>query len=564
MLAARDNKHNIVEKLLELGAVITDRDKGGRSALHYASSSGSDGIVKLLLSKKADASLAAGPEEQLPLHMACSRPSGAVEIVKTLLKASGKDAKLTSDKSGSIPLYLAVMAGNQQVVKELLGSQAEQQVKITRGASGDTVLHAAVRKKDVDIAKLLVEFGCPVDEQNTEGQTALHIAAYEGDEAMIKFLQTTRVDANIADSHDRTPLHLAAQRGHSVVAEFLVDKLKANVNLRTKDGSTLMHIASQAGHPETTLVFLKKGVPLHMPNKDGAVCLHAAARKGHVGVVRALLSKGASVDTKTKDQYTALHIAVKHCKPQVVQILLGYGANVQHRGGRAEETPLHIAARIKDGEKVAEMLIKSGADVNAPSDNGETAVHVAARFGNLKVLKLLINEKADTAKRAKNGESALHHAIRAGHYSLLEELVRLLFQVKSKAVAKLVINMPTDKGETPLHYAAQLSKSKVKGNTDIDIVKLLLEHGADCTAVTHQSVETPIHECARSGNNDILIALLKSIPPTKLQATVNKRSSSGSSPLLVASNKGNVEVVRTLLKYHARVDVFDEVPTATI
>ena len=28
-----------------------------------------------------------------------------------------------------------------------------------------------------------------------------------------------------------------------------------------------MHIASQAGHPETTLVFLKKGVPLHMPNK---------------------------------------------------------------------------------------------------------------------------------------------------------------------------------------------------------------------------------------------------------------------------------------------------------
>jgi len=42
------------------------------------------------------------------------------------------------------------------------------------------------------------------------------------------------------------------------------------------------------------------------------------------------------------------------------------------------------------------------------------------------------------------------------------------------------------KGETPLHYSAQLSKSKVKGNADIDIVKLLLEHGADCTAVTHQ------------------------------------------------------------------------------
>lgn len=558
MLAARDNKHNIVEKLLELGAVTTDRDKEGRSALHYAAVSGSEGIVKLLLSKRADGTLTGGPDEQLALHMACSRPSGALEIVRTLLKVSGKDPKLATDKNGSTPLFLAIMVGNQHVVKELLSTQAEQQVKINIVPSEDTVLHAAVRKRDVDIAKLLVECGCPVDVQNAEGQTALHIAAYEGDETMIKFLQTARVDANIADANDRTPLHLAAERGHSNVAEFLVDKLKANVNMRTKDGSTLMHIASQAGHPDTTLVFLKKGVPLHMPNKDGAVCLHAAARKGHVGVVKALLSKGASVDTKTKDQYTALHIAVKYCKPQVVQILLGYGANVQLKGGKAEETPLHIAARIKDGDKVAEMLIKSGADVNAASDNGETAVHVAARFGNLKTLKLLINEKADTAKRSKNGESALHYAIRAGHYAELEELVRVLFKVKSKPVARLVINMPADKGETPLHYAAQLRKAQVKGNADIDIVKLLLEHGADCTAVTQQSMETPIHECARSGNNDILIALLESIPPSKLQLTVNKRSSSGSSPLLVASNKGNVEVVRTLLKYHARVDVFDE------
>lgn len=42
-------------------------------------------------------------------------------------------------------------------------------------------------------------------------------------------------------------------------------------------------------------------------------------------------------------------------------------------------------------------------------------------------------------------------------------------------------------------------------------------------------METPIHECSRSGNNDILIALLESIPPSKLQLTVNKRSSVSSS-----------------------------------
>lgn len=32
-----------------------------------------------------------------------------------------------------------------------------------------------------------------------------------------------------------------------------------------------MHIAAQCGHPETALAFLKKGVPLHMPNKSGTL-----------------------------------------------------------------------------------------------------------------------------------------------------------------------------------------------------------------------------------------------------------------------------------------------------
>ncbi len=66
---------------------------------------------------------------------------------------------------------------------------------------------------------------------------------------------------------DRSPLHIAAERGHTTVVEILVDKFKANVSARTKDGSTLMHISSQFGHPDTALAFLKKGVPMLMPNK---------------------------------------------------------------------------------------------------------------------------------------------------------------------------------------------------------------------------------------------------------------------------------------------------------
>lgn len=42
-----------------------------------------------------------------------------------------------------------------------------------------------------------------------------------------------------------------------------------------------------------------------------------------------------------------------------------------HPSIQAQETPLHIAARVKDGVRAAEMLLKSGADVNAEQEVGQ-------------------------------------------------------------------------------------------------------------------------------------------------------------------------------------------------
>lgn len=60
---------------------------------------------------------------------------------------------------------------------------------------------------------------------------------------------------------------IAAEKGKTVVMELLADKFRASCLERTKDGSTLLHVASLNGHPDTALMLLRKGVPLHMPNK---------------------------------------------------------------------------------------------------------------------------------------------------------------------------------------------------------------------------------------------------------------------------------------------------------
>ncbi|KAK6491297.1 transient receptor potential cation channel [Huso huso] len=558
MIAVKENRLSIVERLLELGVNLTDRTKDGRTALHVAAAHSKDEIVKLLV-KRTDLNVPGGPKEQLPLHYAAARPTGAQNVIQTLLKFSHKDARLVQDKDGCIPLFLSVEAGNIAVCKELVGVMTEAQLRAQKKGSGDAALHVCCRRKDTDLAKLLVEYGACVDFQNEEGQTPLHVAAWEGDESMLKYFYQCKANPNIADKLDRSPLHIAAERGHTNVVEVLTEKFKSNVLGRTKDGSTLMHISSQCGHPETALAFLKKGVPLHMPNKSGAVCLHAAAMRGHTAVVKALLLKGAHVDTTTKDSYSALHIAVQHCKPLVVQTLLGFGAQVQLKGGKARETPLHIAARVKEGEKVAEMLLKSGADVNAEQENGETAMHIAARHGSLRMLQALIEEGGDLTCQSKAGENPLHIAVRHCHAPVVEEILRYLATEKSQTEATVCVSQENTEGETPLHLAAEIKKDMIHfEEEDTKIIRILMEYDIDITAATRLTCETPLHYCARVGNTDVLLEILKNFNTNQLQQAINKHAKNGWSPLLLAAERGHTEMVRILLQNHARVDVFDE------
>lgn len=76
--------------------------------------------------------------------------------------------------------------------------------------NGDTALHLATRRRDIDMVRILVDYGSNVDVQNGEGQTALHICAAEGDEALLKYFYGVRASAAITDNMDRTPMHVAA------------------------------------------------------------------------------------------------------------------------------------------------------------------------------------------------------------------------------------------------------------------------------------------------------------------------------------------------------------------
>ena len=289
--------------------------------------------------------------------------------------------------------------------------------------------------------------------------------------------------------------------------EFLADKFKASIYDRTRDGSTLMHIASVNGHPKTAMILFERGVPLLMPNRFGARSIHTAAKEGHVNVIHTLIKKGEHVDTKTGDGLSSLHLAVEHGKAAVVEALLGHGANVHLKGGQAAETPLHIAARIEEakGEKCTKMLVQSGADPNLSMGDGRTAIHIAASCGNLMVLRALLQNGGSAELEDKEGETPLHKASKECHFHIVRELLQFIRGFVGNT--RGYINKQNKKGEIALHFACMIAKSMLHyPGEDKLIVTLLMENESDVTIQTQQSNESAFHYVAFSGNFQLLQA----------------------------------------------------------
>lgn len=83
-------------------------------------------------------------------------------------------------------------------------------------------------------------------------------------------------------------------------------------------------------------------------------------------------------------------------------------------------TPLHVAI-MRDDHKMADILLRHGADVNAQNLNGRTPLHDAAGRGKARLVQLLLDHGADPSLLYK-GKTARQRAEERGHTEVVELL----------------------------------------------------------------------------------------------------------------------------------------------
>jgi ankyrin repeat protein len=303
-----------------------------------------------------------------------------------------------------------------------------------------------------------------------------------------------------------TPLMQAAFEGDVAEAERLI-KEGADVKATNNYGANAMRLAADTANTELIRLLLKAGADPESPNADGETALHLVARSGNVEAAKLLLKAGAKVDAVEQfGGQTPLMWATARRHPEMVELLLSKGADVNARSAvrdyqrvataesraaprdRGGLTPLMYAARGNCRECV-EVLLKYKADVNLPDPSYVVPLSIAMMNSNWDIAKRLVEAGADVNQWDMNGSSPLHVAIAnmnsPGNANPLDQ------DKPNKASGRDLIEMLLDRGANPnqqLYWGATFGGAADRGMTpflaacgtdDIELVKLLLEHGAN-------------------------------------------------------------------------------------
>ncbi|KAE8981603.1 hypothetical protein PF010_g22573 [Phytophthora fragariae] len=297
----------------------------------------------------------------------------------------------------------------------------------------------------------------------------------------------------------------------------------------------------------------------------GASALHTAAWGGELDIVEFLLELGQDPNAADDSGMTAIMVAILHlnlltmrcvfrggeavrrntvvdCREEqgervrlvlaVIKILLQFGADVDARS-KDGKSALHCSTS-DDAYDVAKMLLDAGASIDALDEHGKTPLHYCVQEGGLLVTELLLSRGANIDVEDKDGVSPLTLVLKQSNLNVLQLFLNhhhwvstpqrhdfaaavLLEAVehRDEAVVRYVVENEyasvaarNTAGETPLHRAIlRRSPSLMELLADLDPA------GDALTAATTES-KTPAHYAAQHGSHREVEMLLRCLTST--------------------------------------------------
>ena len=310
-------------------------------------------------------------------------------------------------------------------------------------------LHQCKRGNDAEKAvELVLNDGLDINTPALCNRTPLLWASLSSSGEFIETLIDLGADVNAQRTDDKvTPLILSASWNNFMAVYLLLDH-EADSNIARADGNSPLHIAVSNGFFHITRLLIKKGSNVNLQNKEGRTPLFLGVKNKQKHLIKLLIENEADVTIGYQENSTDRIYLVRgkgrgRAAWQYVLVkkhLLGlflkrtnggsldgadFGAVLRSGWGKdppegtidqiLEEcdfkeipgvTVLHIASKENNEPEIIDLLVKSGANVNAQDAEGFTPLHIAAIHGNLKIVKKLVDLEADVNIVTTDGKNA--------------------------------------------------------------------------------------------------------------------------------------------------------------
>ncbi|XP_065343629.1 serine/threonine-protein phosphatase 6 regulatory ankyrin repeat subunit B-like [Cloeon dipterum] len=522
------------EHFLMLKGGVNEKDKKGRTVLHYAAKYGYTDLVAKFIEAGADID-AEDIDGWNALHFACLHDKNIETI--NLLHSRSKHLARRKTKEGETSLIIMAKYCN---INDF-GRAATRDIRIARFLVEDVGVDIKARDvhkynaagiaatRGLEKLSLLLRADECISlpsESDTYNSSVYFSMSEPGDLQSLQQWIQQGGDLTLRDEYGQTALQLTERKGKFRLTHKK-SKPKLNVKYEERNSEVSLLLAcKQKNWDKVKNLLESKNLSINRQDKDGKTALHYAAKEGNLGIVQQLLSQRADVQLKDHNGWTALHYAILTNNQDLVQKLLDNGADIESKTNR-KETALHLTA-YKNFTGLTQKLIDCGGDVNSKNDHGLTCVIFATVNRNRDLLEVLLKNNANVnAKTRFLGYTALQIAVFEDYPEILEKLVDFGADV----------NLKNDDGWTPLHFAARYKP---------ELCQKLLDHGADVNSID-QDGWTPLHFAARF-NPQIFQTLLEH------GADVNLKERAGWTALHFAA-RYNPDLCPTLLEHGADVNL---------
>lgn len=466
------------------------------------------------------------------------------------------------DHQQSTPLIRAAVKNNTPIIQLLLDHNANINDQYHLGA---TPIHIVTVYNNIAALQLLLDSHANINIQTTQGRTPLQIAANNNNLECFQILLDRSANVNTRDNDDCTALHYCATNNQVDLIHRLIDhgaKINAKSKITDNDpkfsfyhGTPLL-LAIKFKQTAAIQALLERHANPNIPDNFLLTPLHVSAIAGNGDITRLLIAHNAKVNTgipSSKHGKTSLYIACEVNHPEVIEVLLEHRADV-NIGTHHNISPLHIST-IKLFFDTMRTLIEHKADVNARTKNKKSPLSLAISKNSLEAVQILLENGANP-----NPKISFRHELTIGDEARKSSNIKrntfssYCFIKNIKESIKQALSIDKLIFITPLCEALKIR--------NIDIFKLLLDHGANIESVINHNLRI-IHyaiaqeEYTQPDGTTHIINPDENLPWVRLLiergADINSRDKNHTTALHLASLYGHTEIVRLLLAHGAQI-----------